>query len=70
MLYDLLSRATDLVCVSHKYGEMCGANITLQRHLYEHAFSHKGLRTRQAPLSLVACDRKPVILHGQICSKH
>ena len=27
MLYDVLSRATDLVYVSHKYGEMCGANI-------------------------------------------
>ena len=27
MLYDLLGRATALVCISYKYGEMCGANI-------------------------------------------
>jgi hypothetical protein len=46
------------------------AVLTLQRHLYEHAFSHKGLRARKEPLPLVAYARKPAILHGEICSKH
>jgi transposase-like protein len=44
--------------------------VTLQRHLYEHAFLHKGFQARKGPLSLVACDRKSAILRGQICSKH
>jgi hypothetical protein len=38
--------------------------LSLQRHFYEHAFSHKGLRAPKEPLSRVACDRKPAILHG------
>jgi hypothetical protein len=36
--------------------------LTLQRHLYEHAFYYKGLQTYKKPLSLVACARKPAIL--------
>jgi len=44
--------------------------LALQQHLYTHAGSHKGLRARKGPLSLVACDRNLAILQGQMCSKH
>jgi SRSO17 transposase len=50
--------------------QLAAAMLTLQRHLYEHTFSHKGLRVPKEPLSPVACDHKPSILYGQICSKH
>jgi hypothetical protein len=44
--------------------------ITLQRHLYAHVFKHKELGASKKPLTLVADDRKPAILHGQILATH
>src|SRR5215813_8799618 len=44
--------------------------LALQRHLYEHVFKHKELGASKKPLNLVADDRKPAILHGQILATH
>ena len=44
--------------------------FTLQRHLYAHVFKHKELGASKKLLTLVADDRKPVILHGQILATH
>jgi hypothetical protein len=41
-------------------------NITLQRHLYAYVFKHKELGASKTPFTLVANERKPTILHGQI----
>src|SRR5439155_3161488 len=40
--------------------------ITLQHHLQNMLFYHKGLRVHKKPLPFVACDRNPAILHMQI----
>jgi hypothetical protein len=47
--------------------QMC---ITLQRHLQNMLFYHKGLQMCKKPLPLVACDRKAAILRVQIWSTH
>src|SRR6266851_2032226 len=44
--------------------------LTLQRHLKNILFYHKGLRGRKTPLPFVACARKATILRGQIWSAH
>jgi hypothetical protein len=46
------------------------ACLTLQRHLQNMLFSHKGLRMYKKPLSLVVCDRKTAILRVHIWSTH
>src|SRR4029453_18900844 len=46
------------------------SQITLQRHLYAHVFKHKELGASKTPLTLVANNRKPAILHGQILATH
>ena len=40
--------------------------LTLQRHLQNMLFYHKGLRVRKKPLSFVDCARKAAILRVQI----
>jgi hypothetical protein len=47
-----------------------GQGLSLQRHLYEHVFKHKELGASKKPLTLVADDRKPAILHRQILATH
>jgi hypothetical protein len=62
-----LGNFCDSMAVNCEYVKECPEKrraIALQRHFYAHAFSHKGLRAPKAPLSRVACDRKPAILHG------
>jgi hypothetical protein len=44
--------------------------LSLQRHLQNMLFYHKGLQMCKKPLSLVACDRKAAILRVQIWSTH
>jgi len=44
--------------------------LTLQRHLQNMLFYHKGLGVRKTPLPLVAGARKAAILRGQIWSAH
>jgi len=46
------------------------AHLALQRHLYAYVFKHKEFGASKKPLTLVADDRKPAILHGQILAKH
>jgi hypothetical protein len=43
---------------------------SLQRHLQNMLFYHKGLRVRKKPLPFVACARKAAILRVQIWSAH
>jgi hypothetical protein len=44
--------------------------LSLQRHLQNMVFYHKGLRGRKTPLPFVACARKAAMLRGQIWSAH
>jgi hypothetical protein len=44
--------------------------LTLQRHLQNMVFYHKGLRVRKTPLPFVAYARKAAILRVQIWSAH
>ncbi len=44
--------------------------ISLQRHLQNMLFYHKGLRVHKKLLPFVACDRKAMILRMQIWSAH
>jgi hypothetical protein len=44
--------------------------LTLQRHLQNMLFYHKGLRGRKTPLPFVACARKVAILCRKIWSAH
>jgi xanthine dehydrogenase molybdopterin-binding subunit B len=44
--------------------------LSLQRHLQNMLFYHKGLRVRKKPLPFVACARKAAILRVQIWSAH
>jgi hypothetical protein len=46
------------------------SRLSLQRHLYEHVFKYKELWASKKPLTLVADDRKPAILNGQILATH
>ena len=46
------------------------ACLTLQRHLQNMVFYHKGLRVRKTPLPFVAYARKAAILRVQIWSAH
>jgi hypothetical protein len=54
----------------HVADPMIEAGLTLQRHLQNMLFYHKGLRVRKKPLPFVACDRKAAILRVQIWSAH
>jgi hypothetical protein len=47
-----------------------GRLLSLQRHLYEHVFKHKELWASKKPLTLIADDRKPAILHRKNLSTH
>src|SRR5947208_1674959 len=47
----------------------CGT-ITLQRHLQNMLFYHKGLRVRKKSLPFVSCDRKASILRVQFWATH
>ena len=51
MRYDLLSSATALVCSSHKYGDMCGAN-TRRKSMVE--ATEKSLYTRLGGYDAIA----------------
>jgi hypothetical protein len=45
-------------------------DLALQRHLYAHVFKPKQLGASKEPLTLVADDYKPAVLHGQILATH
>jgi hypothetical protein len=45
-------------------------SLTLQRHLQNMLFYHKGLRVRKTLLPFVACARKAVILRVRMWSAH
>jgi hypothetical protein len=49
---------------------MSNTDITLQRHLYAYVFKHKELWLSKTPLTLVANERKPAILHRKILATH
>jgi hypothetical protein len=57
MLYDLLSRATALVYVSHKYRDMCGANI---RRKTMAEVTEKSLYARLGGYGAIAAARKGI----------
>jgi hypothetical protein len=44
--------------------------VTLQRHLQNMLFYHKGLGVRKKPLPFVICARKAAILRVQIWAAH
>jgi hypothetical protein len=55
--------------ILHETSIPCGV-LTLQRHLQNMLFYHKGLGVRKKLLPCVACARKAAILHVQIWSAH
>jgi hypothetical protein len=54
----------------HKMIHIVSLQLSLQRHLQNMLFYHKGLGVRKTPLPLIAGARKAAILRGHMWSAH